>query len=462
MPIPTPSQVFQKSPQHATYNFNQDSHTLYRSQPRFPFEYYINFNLNQVGSAKQFISTFFDTSEFSKVMPLVKSVDMPSMKIETTPLNQYNRKRLSQTSIKFEPVKIVFHDVADGLTLQFWEMYYRYYFADGSEPGINTHKQGGLSNSLYSYSREKITGGRDTQNIDLSSSAESPTNTDGDKRAMQNIIADKLNNHNFGFNLSTVKNIRNLIQDIEIYQVHGGLFNRVTLVNPRISAFTHDVLSYAVGDKTLELTFVVEYEYAFYTIQNMKLGGSESNNNSSLEQFSHGETLELPESCFNAQLSSLIKSKKPQLYSDNSIIQRVGKNLQSSLTGVVAADAGLIKPGHAPAGLKRTSASSLSGLVQVSPSPTTGLQDTIASAKSIFATAKTIVKEATFAASQARSFASTAKNVQKTIQSIGSELKTFSKNPSLSSADSLLGKVDKVGTLYKDMDRISGRSGPSV
>jgi hypothetical protein len=367
---------YEKSSRHATYNFNQDSQSLYRNQPRFPFEYYVNINLNQVGTAKEYISKFFNSADLTQIPPLVKTVEMPSMKIETTPLNQYNRKRLSQTKVAFEPIKMVFHDVADGKTLKFWEMYYRYYFSDGSEPGMNNPVQDQQKNSPMSVETllHNITPALNPNISSLPSSikdmfqgktptgANAPTNTIGDKAATMNIVADALNNHNFGFNLPQVQNVRNLIQSIEVFQVHGGRFNRVTLVNPRISAFTHDVLNYAAGDKTLELTFTVEYEYAYYSIQNLKLGGQETNNGSTITQFEHGEFLELPSLAFNAQLNDFIESNNPLLHSDNPILQRVGKNVQASIgatTGAFLSDKVV----------RRVSASALDGMAQISPKP---------------------------------------------------------------------------------------------
>lgn len=307
---------------------------------------------------------------------------MPSMKIETAPLNQYNRKRLSQTKIAYEPVKVVFHDVADGKTLKLWEMYYRYYFNDGTEPGMNEAKQTQQRNKTFS-TEELIRNITPTLNPNIAnlpssvrnlfqsnapSGANSPTNTVGIKSALQNIIADNLDNHKFGFNLPTVGNIRNLIQTIDIYQVHGGRFNQVTLVNPRISAFTHDVLNYSTTDKTLELTFTFEYEYAYYTIQNMQLTnqakntGGEPNNNSSIDPFIHGEFLELPALAFNTTLMDFIESNNPLLQSDNPILQRIGKNTQAALGGVTGAFL-------SDKVVRRVSASALDGLAKISPTP---------------------------------------------------------------------------------------------
>ena len=386
---------YEKSSRHASYNFNQDGQSLYRNQPRLPFEFYININLNNVGTAKDYISSFFNNPTWAQVQPLVKSIEMPSMKIETTPLNQYNRKRLSQTKMSFEPIKMVFHDVADGKTLKFWEMYYRYYFADGNEPGMNDPKKSPGKSATMSVetllhnitpklnpsiaglpaSVKNLFGGSPNPSTDL------PTNTNGDKSAIQNIVSDTLDNHNFGFNLPTVQNVRNLIQNIEIYQVHGGRYNSVTLVNPRISAFTHDTLAYATGDKTLELTFTIEYEYAYYTIQNMKLGNGETNNTSTIEQFSHGEFLELPALAFNATLNEFIESNNPLLNSDNPILQRIGKNVQSS----IGATTGAFISNKLT---RKASASVLSGMASISPKPTVNNAGPTPAARPFASTAK--------------------------------------------------------------------------
>lgn len=364
---------YEKSSHHATYNFNQEGQTLYRNQPRLPFEYYIDISLNKVGTAAYYINQYFNNASWEQVAPLVKSVEMPSFKIETTPLNQYNRKRLSQTKIAFEPIKVVFHDVADGKTLKFWEMYYRYYFGDGSEPGKNEPKQTQAKGGTYSVEQflKNITPSINPNIANLPGSikdmftgkpsvgANLPTDTVGSKQDTQNIVANTLTNHHFGFNLPMVAYVRNLIQSINIYQVHAGRFNQVTLVNPRISSFTHDTLNYGVGDKTLELTFTFEYEYAYYTIQNMKLGGSEPNNTSTKTQYDHGEFLELPSLAFTARLMEFVESNNPLLQSDNPILQRIGKNTQASLGAVTGA--------FASNTTRRVTSSALNGMSKISP-----------------------------------------------------------------------------------------------
>jgi hypothetical protein len=277
----------------------------------------------------------------------------------------------------FEPVKVVFHDVCDGKTLKFWDMYYRYYFLDGLEPDMNAPKQNANPNGS-SYSIEQFLNNitpainPNLANLPASlissftgqnsvTSTTTPNNTVGTKQVNQDVVTNQLNNWNFGFNLPQVQNIRNLIQKIDIYQVHAGHYNQVTLVNPRISAFNHDTLDYAAGGKTLELTFTFEYEYAYYTIQNMQLGGTQINNNSTIDQYTHGQYLELPALQFAATLNNFIESNNPLLTSNNPILAGIGQNVQQSISGVTTAFAGNV--------VRTVSASALNGLANISPTP---------------------------------------------------------------------------------------------
>ena len=364
--------LYQKNSRHTTNTFGMDNSTLYNSHPRFPFEYYIRINLNNVGTARNYIGTFYNAPMWDQVSPLVKTVELPNIKIDTDVKNQYNRKRISQTKINFEPVKLVFHDVADGKTLKFWEMYYRYYFADGNEPGMNIARE--VDSTVTMEMQRSIsagTTGSDTNYggmpgaLTASGTGVSATNNAGNKRDLQNIVANTLDNHLFGYNLSKVANIRNLIASIDIFQVHAGRYNQTTLVNPRISAFTHDTLNYTESSKTLEVTFLFEYEYAYYTVHNMHLGGQEPNNESSLEPFRHGQQLEIPSITFTATLNDHLESNNPILSPESAAILN-GKNVQDSLDSVMQAFPDFED-------IRRVSSSVLDGMVELNRSTQTAL-----------------------------------------------------------------------------------------
>lgn len=365
---------YQKNSRHATNTFGLDSNVLNNNVPRFPFEYYIRINLNRVGTAQAYIDSFYTTPALAQLAPLVKTVELPSVKIPTEAKNQYNRKRISQKSINFEPVKLVFHDVVDGKTLKFWDMYYRYYFADGNEPGMNIAQEIDTSATMAMQ-----------RSIGASALGAYNTNsgygagTYGRKRDTQNIVSNNLDNHLFGYNLPKVNNERNLIASIDIFQVHGGRYNQTTLVNPRISAFSHDTLNYAETSKTLELAFTIDYEYMYYTIQNLRLDGTEINNEGSLDPFANSQHLEIPALAFTATLASHLESNNPILTSESAAALSRVANVQAGLDGIMGA-----YPKHEDT--KRTSSSVLDGILDFGK----GIKSTV---DSIRATVKSVRAE---------------------------------------------------------------------
>jgi len=392
---------YEKDTRHAVYNFSQDGRTLYRNQPRQPWEFYVQFNLNNDpnGIAKQFIDQYFTTPELDHLSPLVKSIDMPSMKIETQSLNQYNRKRLSQTKIVFEPVKVVFHDVCDGKTLKFWEMYYTYYFRDGIEPNANSPTPPPAPNQppLSNYPAPLSSGSSPNQLTGINStSTTTPVSFNGSKAITNNIVTNTLSNHNFGFNFLDASGnwpakwnkARYLINTIELYQVHGGRYNMVTLVNPKISAFTHDVLNYAASDKVLEITFTFEYEYAFYNTDNLPIYDNSIGQNAQADIgqlqnfFEHGEYLELPSMSFNASLIDFVESNNPVVLSDNAFTSSTNLNVQSSLSTLTNAFSSNLVINPSSIGV-------LNGLVNLSPGPALSPNAVIPQVRSFAQTAVT-------------------------------------------------------------------------
>ena len=346
--------------------FGQQSPWLYRNNPRVPFEYYVNINLERNGVAQSYFTKYFVECDFPQIQPLIKSIEMPSMKIDTVSLNQYNRKRLLQNKISFEPIKMVFHDVVDGKTLLFWEMYYNYYFRDGLEPGDNSPKVN--SEKLAPYGIEKFANGTVDQAIQNIAPLTSPNSNNGSKQDFVDVLADNLENHNFGYNFLDYSGSwvgkgakpKYLIQSIEIFMVHAGRFNQVTLVNPRISAFSHDTLNYGVSDRTLELTFTIDYEYAFYNIENAALDEDQR------EVFA-AEYMDVKPT-FN------VRNTPPNISTKNSIITstpaKTGNNLQRALNSTFGkAVVNSLGFDHVSGNRITTSTSSLKGMLNIRPIP---------------------------------------------------------------------------------------------
>ena len=64
---------------------------------------------------------------------IVQSCDLPSFAFDTQTLNQYNRKRIIQTKVNWNPINIRFYDTRDNKFQKVMEEYFKWYYKDGRE-----------------------------------------------------------------------------------------------------------------------------------------------------------------------------------------------------------------------------------------------------------------------------------------------------------------------------------------
>ena len=149
---------------------------------------------------------------------LVKKVDLPKYSMDVRTLNQYNRKNLIQTKINYQPVNITFHDDNGNQIRELWRTYYNYHYADG-------RYQAGS----YKYS-DTYRSSRLQKSWGLDSGATEP-----------------------------------FFSSIDIYSMHAGMSMQMSLINPIITAFNHDMHDYSEGTSLMEHTMTVQYTSVKYT-----------------------------------------------------------------------------------------------------------------------------------------------------------------------------------------------------
>lgn len=100
-----------------------------RLSPKTKFLYHVVFDVNQqaLASMGKTVQNLLNKREFNL---LVESIDLPRFNVDVDEKNQYNRKKLVQTRIRYEPIQLSFHDDMAGLTTLLWECYFRYYYQD--------------------------------------------------------------------------------------------------------------------------------------------------------------------------------------------------------------------------------------------------------------------------------------------------------------------------------------------
>ena len=234
--------------QHAARLYNSN---VFRLAPKVKYLYHVVFNVEPNVSA-----TFgsFKDQHLTTVNLLVKSVDLPRFRVDVQTLNQYNRKKNIQTKLNYEPVTITFHDDNIGITTQFWNLYYGYYFADNKY----SNSISGLS-KYTSYLNNFI-----DQNLNLGNIFSGRGSLDSSVPAAygQNSYKGKdLGSFTYGLDNGSSTPF---FSSIQIFQMSRREYQCFTLIRPIVSAWQHDTMDQEDGSGIVQSRMTVNYEAVFY------------------------------------------------------------------------------------------------------------------------------------------------------------------------------------------------------
>ena len=205
----------------------------YRLAPKVPFLYHVVLDVNPLALAQlgNTVSNVLDKREFNL---LVSQADLPSYNVDTDVKNQYNRKKVIQTKINYDPVNFIFHDDQAGLTTLLWESYFRYYYQDPNYARKNT---------------------------------EATPNTDVPPAYLNGLYTTEiLNRRKFGLDRPRYLDAP-FFNTITVHQLHSQntkpTFTSYTLVNPLIRSIRHDTVDQG-GTGTMSTQIQFEYESVMY------------------------------------------------------------------------------------------------------------------------------------------------------------------------------------------------------
>ena len=207
--------------QHAARTFVDDN---YRLAPKSKFLYHVYFNINRSTLIHRMLSERHGT----ELGLLVKSVDLPKFSFKTTTVNQYNRKKVVQTSHNLGPITIRFHDDRNHIVNQLWQSYYMYYYGDPTTGNIaGSYKR----NAMQPYSYVKGPHGFD-------------------------------NNSDIPF-----------FDSITLYQLNKREYVAYKLINPLIQSFNHDTPNSSdQGSAGAECNMTLAYEAVTYDVGSIRSG----------------------------------------------------------------------------------------------------------------------------------------------------------------------------------------------
>lgn len=159
---------------------------------------------------------------------LVKSVDRPSVQPTVEELNQYNKKRVIHTGIKYSPINCTIYDTADGAAMSMWVEYAKYYFGDYNQSS-RSYLDDIISPTMFGAASATSVAGYGFQIPKTSS-----TSIDG-------------------------SNTQFFFDSVDVYQVWGGEYTQYSLIHPRITNFAPDDLDYeSSGASMISMTLAYE------------------------------------------------------------------------------------------------------------------------------------------------------------------------------------------------------------
>jgi len=231
-----------KDYRHANKTFTANG---YENAPRLKFLFHVFFNINtgQIPALRNVLG-----EDQSTIGLLVKNIELPKYRLDVETLNQYNRKRVVQKKIEYQPIRAVFHDDGGDLIRTMWYNYYAYYYKDPSQ------KYNGVPNT----------------NGTNGPSQTSPTGFDYNRR---DIYDNDRTVNDWGYIGETYQDVPNnggrggkpaFFRDISIYGFNQHKFVEYVLINPMISDWSHDTYDYSQGDGMMENTMTINYETVKY------------------------------------------------------------------------------------------------------------------------------------------------------------------------------------------------------
>lgn len=221
----------------------------YQFAPRSKYLFHVYFTIN-TAYVPALRTAFGDNQEIATIGLMVKNIQLPSYQMSVDTMNQYNRKRLVQTKIDYQPVQVEFHDDGGDLIRDMWYSYYSYYYKDSSNKYDNLSPNNGNLGPLvstpngFNYNRRDIYDNSRTVN-DWGYIGESYTD---------------------GKDIFSVAPTGKLpfFRDIRIYGLNQHKWASYVLINPMITEWQHDTYDYSQGAGTMSNRMTIRYETVKY------------------------------------------------------------------------------------------------------------------------------------------------------------------------------------------------------
>ena len=228
---------------HASKTFTTNSYEL---KPRFKFLFHVSFTLNTAEIPA--LSQLAGVNQITSLSYLVKTVDLPKYTIAAETLNQYNRKRVIQTKINYDPVTVTFHDDGGDNSRNLWYNYYSYYYKDPSQDYLAPNSQNGSLGASANLQKGFGYNSRDIYN----------DTRVGDVNDWGYV------GESYNDGTSSASGKPPFFKDIRIYGMDQHKTAEYVLINPIITNWSHDQYNYSEGAGVMQNSMTIAYETVKY------------------------------------------------------------------------------------------------------------------------------------------------------------------------------------------------------
>ncbi len=218
---------------------NAYHYTPSQDPPRQQFGGYVSFVLDRDLFRDPFYNDEIEELR-TRMGSLVRTADFPQIEFKTQTLNEYNRKKIVNTGVEYQPVTIRVVDTASNAWLTILMKYFAYHY-------MNPRNKGN-------------TGDRDMDN--------SSNITGAEMIASQFGAGSPFDSNKAGYNINYNPHFFERI-DYVLYHAQKG--TQYSLFNPVLTGFTHTPLDYA-SNELMEFTMTFQYEsFTTYNEVNFQL-----------------------------------------------------------------------------------------------------------------------------------------------------------------------------------------------
>jgi len=237
---------------HASKTFGVSGGS-YNLVPRTKFLFYVYFNLNTNIPA---VANLVSGGKSNTIGLMVKTAQLPSYELAVSEMNQYNRKRLVQTKINYNPAQIVFNDDHSDLIRNMWYQYYQYYYSDPIYKYGDTPAQSGTLGQISGVPSGFSYGANDTY---------SPSRVIQDwGLSGQGYSNPSLQSLSTALLTGPASGVEPFFRDITIYGMDQKSYAQYTMINPLIASWTHDTYDYSQNNGIVTHTMSIRYENVKY------------------------------------------------------------------------------------------------------------------------------------------------------------------------------------------------------